>query len=610
MTRPQNKFVLVLAALLLAPLLVAPTCDDLQPRIIIDSPVNGAFTPTGLMPVTGRVLNLAPTAPFALEVNGVPTEVVDGEFAVTIPLDAREYVQPIVAQSVLASGELARDRVTVIYGDSIPPDGRSLNGFALRVRNSGLTDIEPVIENLIGLDPAVFVPPGAKVISDFCYLRGPLFGVCLGSVDATVASFPPPSMAGLSANVRSQQGALYVDVEIRGLDLRANARDASGIPLSCAVDIYSDVTRIQGSFALDPTPTGGVDGRQLGSVSVQMGNFSYDTDCAGLLGGLYEVFIDLIITDIKNDFVLPGIRTYLNQVRNGDTVIADALEFALDGLDINGTVSEAIGAQLEAPITFIAEDTTGFTVGADALISTSMPDPNAAVQLGSLHVDEPFPTFSSVAPNGQPYELGMGISASAFNQLLRALIESGLLITTVREIDFLGQTGVQVTAGDLAFVFPEFKELDPTDKIRFDVYPTIAPFVTGETGPLGELATITIPHLLLNIVTESNDEVVLQAAVDAKLGFDAAFENGILNILMAAPQDGDLRFTILDNPLGVDEEVVNTIFPTVAAPLIPTLASALGSFPLPDFLGLQLELVDLTRNGEYMSLFFNLSTGP
>jgi hypothetical protein len=45
----------------------------------------------------------------------------------------------------------------------------------------------------------------------------------------------------------------------------------------------------------------------------------------------------------------------------------------------------------------------------------------------------------------------------------------------------------------------------------------------------------------------------------------------------------------------------------VAKFLVPTLASALGSFPLPDFLGLQLDLVDLTRNGEYMSLFFNLS---
>ena len=69
MTRPHNKFVLVLAALLLAPLLVAPTCDDLQPRIIIDSPVNGAFTPTDLTPVTGRVLNLASPNRFLLRAN-------------------------------------------------------------------------------------------------------------------------------------------------------------------------------------------------------------------------------------------------------------------------------------------------------------------------------------------------------------------------------------------------------------------------------------------------------------------------------------------------------------------------------------------------------------
>jgi hypothetical protein len=233
-------------------------------------------------------------------------------------------------------------------------------------------------------------------------------------------------------------------------------------------------------------------------------------------------------------------------------------------------------------------------------------------------VNEPFPSFAPTAPNGQSYQLGMGISASGFNQLLKAMIESGLLIMSVDQVDlsgaddpFLANIGVvnPITAGLLGLVFRGgFKDLPPGELVRIDVYPTMAPFVTGQPGPNGELSTLAIPHLLLSFVTESDNKVVLQLVLDGTLGFNALFENGILNILMSEPGTDDLRFTVLANPLGADEAAILGLLPAVAKSLVPTLASALGSFPLPDFLGLQLDLVDLARNGEYMSLFFNLST--
>ena len=43
--------------------------------------------------------------------------------------------------------------------------------------------------------------------------------------------------------------------------------------------------------------------------------------------------------------------------------------------------------------------------------------------LASLHVPNPFPSFLATTPGGLPYELGICISTSAFNQLLRAQSE-------------------------------------------------------------------------------------------------------------------------------------------------------------------------------------------
>ncbi len=619
MTKVAKRHLWAIATLIAAPFLMAEGCEDLNPAVVIQSPLHGSFTTGNSVLVTGTLLNVHPSVPVEVKVNGVQAAVANGKFSVPLPLDLTTPLQPIIAEVLIGDQqEQVRDRVTIIRGDSIPKGEVSPDGFALRMRDPGMDDVEPIIADLIGLDPAIFVPPGSVVVNDFCYLEGPIFGVCFGKVKAVVAASPAPRMTGITANIDSRQGYLDVDVTIQGLSLRANVGETSGVNINCYADIFADTMRVQGTFALEPDGKGGIDARQTANVAVQIGAFRDNTNCKGLLGGLYEVLMDLIIRDLKNDFVLPGMKSYLNKTTNGDTVIADALELVLADLDIEGAVGDAIGVvEVDAPISAIAENEDGFTVAADARFFQVADDPRAVDLARSYHVYEPFPSFGTTAPNGQPYELGLGISASGFNQLLRGMIETGLLIMSVDQVDlsaaddpFLASIGVvdPITAGLLGLVFRGgFKNLAPSELIRIDVYPTMAPFVTGAPGPNGELATLTIPHLLLSFVTESDNQVVLQLVLDGTLGFNAEFENGILNILMSEPGEGDLQFTVLDNPLGADETAILGLLPAVAKSLVPTLASALGSFPLPDFLGLQLELVDLTRNGEYMSLFFNLS---
>ena len=54
------------------------------------------------------------------------------------------------------------------------------------------------------------------------------------------------------------------------------------------------------------------------------------------------------------------------------------------------------------------------------------------------------------------------------------------------------------------------------------------------------------------------------------------------------------------------QSVVGGLF-TLAA---PTLSDALEAFPLPSFLGLQLSDVEVGREGEFLSLFLDLSPAP
>lgn len=98
----------------------------------------------------------------------------------------------------------------------------------------------------------------------------------------------------------------------------------------------------------------------------------------------------------------------------------------------------------------VDEDPTGLTIGTDARITASLPAPGAPDLFASYHVDEVFPTFPTATPlGGVPYELGLSIGTSAFNQLLKAEVESGLLATTITTLD-LGAGPVPLTAGLLS----------------------------------------------------------------------------------------------------------------------------------------------------------------
>jgi hypothetical protein len=139
----------------------------------------------------------------------------------------------------------------------------------------------------------------------------------------------------------------------------------------------------------------------------------------------------------------------------------------------------------------------------------------------------------------------------------------------------------------------------------------MAPILTGEIGPSGELATVRVPHLLLDISPISDPTVaLLGGVVDVTLGLDATFGGGELSFVLTAPAEEDINVTLLENPLFVPAATLDVLLPALVGLTVPVLADSLGSFPLPDFLGLELTLVEVDRNGEFTSLFFDLSPAP
>jgi hypothetical protein len=83
-----------------------------------------------------------------------------------------------------------------------------------------------------------------------------------------------------------------------------------------------------------------------------------------------------------------------------------------------------------------------------------------------------------------------------------------------------------------------------------------------------------------------------------------------LAMSIGVPEASDTVMTVLYNPLGTDEAQLEDVLPSVFRPLIPGLAGALSGFPIPQFFGLNLQGVDVSKNGAFLALFANLTPTP
>jgi hypothetical protein len=270
----------------------------------------------------------------------------------------------------------------------------------------------------------------------------------------------------------------------------------------------------------------------------------------------------------------------------------------------------------------VAEDVDGITLGSNARILADFgtepgqcdPPATAPDLSASLHIVEAFPTLGPTTPGSAlPYDLGICISTSAFNQLLKAETECGLLQLQLAEFDF-GFGLTPITTSTLGLILPELNVFPPNSPLVLAIRPTLAPVVTGNVGPAGELAEIRVGHLIVEVrdATPGVSQPLLKVAVDFRAGLDLVFDDGTGELVPAISSvaPAEIRVGVLDNLIGTNEATLVAVLPQLLAVVLPDIAGSLGSFPLPAFLGLDMFGVDVSRNGEFMSLFVDLVPVP
>jgi hypothetical protein len=591
-------------------------------RSFIETPSTAFFTNSPTVNVTGGMRGTEPIVD--LHVNGVTVLPLDAtnSYSTVASIDPVAVFNPIIAEASTLSGDLRRSRVTVVAGNGVTSgfvaDGAtSPKSVAMHLTDYGLDQVAPLVTDLAAdaFDIEALILAQNPIMEDECVAE--FLGLCLywatvyvNTVDFSALTFD------LDAEGAGQT-AVNADISDFAIDLDLTVSDALLLSIDCGLDIDADVAEIDGIY--DMTPLAGspskVDVDQIGDVDVALGGFSHNFTSGvcdwPVIGDIIDLFIGGTLSTLVSDSFTSNL---VDPDGSGplDSPIADGIEGALDGIDIAGPVGQAIGVDMQTAFDSIDEDNDGITFSVDSAIVALIPAPGAPDLTASYTVTQSFPAYTTTTPlGGLPYGLALGLSADAFNQLMKAEVESGLLSVDITEFDLTGGNGqpLRLTIAVLASFMPELLDVFPGfEPVLIEVRPTLAPTFTGSPGPAGEIAEILISHMIVDVRLARTGVLVLGLAIDAAAGLDLLIESGSIDFDFGAPDPADVAVTVLNNPADVDEMVVEDFIVAILPIAFPDLAGALGGLPLPTFLGLQLDPIEVSKQGDFLSIFANLTT--
>ncbi len=590
---------------------ITPTFTPTQPpQIFIDSPSHGAFTTASSSTVTGHVVNPVPGQ--VVTINGVVVSLSGNNFSTNVSLNASNIFNPVLAElSVAATGFKVRDRHVIINGQSTADGSYSSQAIALRINDSAFQVLAPVIKSLVPLDIGALIgaaDPDGSLPTTFpvnqC-VQDSFFG-CLFYVNSFTIDHA--SLSSFDVNIDSQTGFVHVRLNLYNVHVDGSFSATIGCPYrvdSSPVVIDADYDMIP--LASDPTY---VDVNQLADPSIDLQNFSYsftNTGCS-IIQFLLDTFAGGTVKNLIHD-QLVGFLKDPDGSGPQDSPIAGALQSALQGLSISSSIGGALGVQFDAPFHSINEDVNGITFNSDARLLAQNHPAGAPDFSASLAIPEAFPSFGNTTPvSHQTYMMAIGLGTSALNQLLKALTENGILNLEISELALGGGGNVQITSDALALFIPEFGNLPVGTPLKIVIAPTIAPAFTGNVGPNGELADLKISQLDIKIESFNGLTTYLEAAVDARAGVNLQYlsASNTITFTISTINAADIVPVILGNAIGTDESTLNGVLPILVQQALPSLSGGLGSLPLPSILGLQPVGVEVSRNGQFLSVFLNL----
>ena len=589
---------------------------------LITSPGDGQIVAPGTMTVSGEIPS-GYTAGGTLTVNGVATTVgADHKWTTSVATTPVGKVTVVEAIYTEPNGTVHRQRQAVVVGPKLVDGEFSPNGVGMRFTNTGLSNLGPVINSLAGssfdisgliLAQNPLIPPtdaGAGVT-----ITGKAYEAGSGGVTVSAQS----STQGVKTHVAVTDLYLGLDLQLSGL--------VSG---PCKLEVNVPTVTIDTNLDLRPTPSDPhlVDVNLIGAPVVATPTVNYEfisgkcDPSSPVLGSI----INSMAGSKIQDTIKSGFSAQLADPDGSgplDSPIADAIETALAQISISGSVGTAVKAHLDAPFTTITEgaDAIDFRANADfyTTIGTGpqdcIPAPGSPNITNTFDTPGVYPTLGGTTPGGQPYGLGLVVSSSAFNQLLASMTSCGLLNQDIHEISIGGGAPLAVTSSILGFLVPQFSTALPANTpmlVRVDPY--FSPFLTGEAGLAGTSAELKLADLHISFVqpTPSGDVTWLTLGVDAPLGFDMGFDqvHGILAPTITPPAGTDVTARVLDNKVGAVESNIETLFPTLFPSFVSGIGDSFGAFPLPAFLGLKLDVVEVAKQGNSFVLYANLNPAP
>lgn len=603
-----------------------------KPLVFLLNPFDGAFIdPDGQVALDANGFVTNPLPGSQVFVNGVlvweqgvsPNQF----FSTTVPLDPTKIFQPVLAELHDPNvGFLARDRKVVIYSEKILEGAVVQEAIALRVDGNTLDKLEDHFEDTIVLDVPAMAPAGLDL--------GPL----VSGNDTYVKVAPTISDFTIDMDTKATSVGLVVDLLDFAIELEVDGFVNCGIALDAAK------IRVSGTYDLEPSAANpsaveatqlSIDAEIIGAFSMQVSGFGCPAPSAEDAEFAMAAIEDIVVDKLGDP---PGAA---------EPLIEDKIEEALSGLNLDNV--DGLGAALDAPMNSIHEDLFGVTINADGeIFFADFPPPGAPDFPASVHIPGSFPTIPLNTPAGDdPYDIAVGFSLSLLNQLLKIKAESAHfneIVTTVPvpvSIPLPGGGFIQITlpqkitAGLLANMLADeglveaaaaFEQLAPTTPLRVRIKPAIAPIVTGDSGPDGEDATLQASQMSLALDACSggaaNDCETATQFVNLLLGvadFEAGFDFGVaadggLSITVSPPSSV-VGYLLTDN-LGVPDAAFSCdnpaacVLANLVAATVPSMASGLGSLPLPSFAEHEAEAIEVDRISQSFLLFMTLEPIP
>lgn len=611
-------------ALAFAVLLFAAGCDLGGMTI---HPPEGAIVDTETITVTGE-LEPGAEAGGEIVVNGV-TGTMTGTHAWTADIpQADGYVTPVEAVYTEPDGGTWRQRTVFVNGPKVDDGEYTPDGVGMRFTDTGLDGLGPVINDLAG---------GSFDISELILSQDPLLPPTNAGLGVTITGRAyEAGSSGVTIDASSRADGVVTDIAVNDLFIGLDLRLSGLLSGPCKLELNIPTTAIGATFDLEPAPDDPthVDVNLTGTPTVTPEDLSYQ-----FISGVCDPSTPLlgsIINSLAGEQITGSIEeSFSTQIGDpdgsgpADSPIADAIETALAEISIAGPIGEATHANLDGPFTAIDEGGDAIDFRADAdFFATFGTGPSDCVQppfapdfTSSYDVPGSYPSLGATTPGGDPYGLGLVISSSAFNQLLSAMTECGLLNRDMTEIAIGGAT-LPVNSSVLAALVPEFAtELPANTPMLIRIDPQAAPFLTdAASGPNGEPAELMLAGLHVDFIqpvpatdTAPATEVTwLSLSVDAPLGFDLGFDSeaGQLAPTITAPPASEVTTRVHQNAIGTDEAAVSAVFSSLFPGFVGGLSESFAGFPLPSFLGLDLEVLEVARDGTYYVLYADLNPVP